>query len=82
MCLNYKSEKGCVHGDKGHFRHVEAEGKPNKKSKKGGAKGSVALLKESTQLGCVSQDSYPRKSIPSEEGKLGSKRAVKFSKGT
>ena len=36
VCLNYKSEKGCVHGDKCHFRHVEADGKPNKKSKKGG----------------------------------------------
>ena len=30
--------------------------KPNKNSKKGGAKGSVAFL-ESTQLGCVPQDS-------------------------
>ena len=28
-----------------------------RKSKKSGAKGSVALLKESAQLGCVSQDS-------------------------
>ena len=44
VCLNHKSEKGCVHGDKCHFRHVEAEGKPNKKSKKGGAKGSVAIF--------------------------------------
>ena len=32
-------------------------------------------------MGCVSQDSCPRKSILREEGKLGSKRAVKFSKG-
>ena len=38
VCLNYKSDKGCVHGDKCHFRHVEAEGKLNKKSKKSGAK--------------------------------------------
>ena len=30
---------------------------------------------------CVSQDSYPRKSIQREEGKLGSKHAVKSSKG-
>ena len=36
---------------------------PNKKSKKSGVKGSVAILKQSTQLVCVSQDSYPRKSI-------------------
>ena len=33
-------------------------------------------------MGCVSQDSYPRKSIPREQGKLGSKHTVKFSKGT
>ena len=64
------------------FRHVEAEEKPSKKSKKGGAKGTVALLKESTQLGCVSQDSYPRKSILHDEGKWGSKHVVKFSKCT
>ena len=76
-CLNYKSEKGCVHGDKCHFRHVEA----NKKSKKGGAKGSVATLKESMQVGCVSQDSYLRKSTLREPGMLGSNRPSKFSKG-
>ena len=56
--------------------------RPNKRSKKCGAKGSVALLTESTQLGCVSQDSYPRKSILRERGRLGSKHAVKFSNGT
>ena len=68
--------EGCVYVDKCHFRHVEAEGKPGKKSKKDGAKGSVALLNEFTRLGCVSQDSYPRKSILRELGKLGSKHAV------
>ena len=47
---NYKSDKGCVNGNKCHFRHVEAQGKPNKRSKKGGAKGSVALWKESMVL--------------------------------
>ena len=50
--------------------------------KVGGARGSVALLKESIQLGWVSQDSCPRKSILREQGKLGSKHAVKFSQGT
>ena len=79
---NCKSETGCICGRKCFFRHVEAEEKPSKKSKKDGAKGSVAFLKESTQLGCVSQDSCPRRSSLREEGKLGSKRAVKFSKGT
>ena len=33
-------------------------------------------------MGCVSQDSYPRKSILREQGKLRSKRTVKFSPGT
>ena len=45
------------------FRHVKAEEKPSKKSKKGGAKGPVATLKESIQLGCVSQDSVPSESL-------------------
>ena len=71
MCLNHKSESGCAYGDKCRFRHVKAEEKPSKKSKKGGAKGSVALIKESISLGCVSQDSYPRKSILRKEGKHG-----------
>ena len=56
--------------------------RPSKKSKKDGAKGSVALLKESTQLGCVSQGSYPRKSVLREQGRLGSTHTVKFSKST
>ena len=82
LCLHYKSEKGCVRGDKCYFQHVEVEGKPNKKSKKGGSKGTVAILKEYTRLGCVSQDSYPRKSLLREPGLLGSNHAVKFPKGT
>ena len=48
----YKSEEGCVHGDKCHL--------PSKKSRKSGAKGPVAIVKEFTQLDCVSPDSYPR----------------------
>ena len=55
---------------------------PVKKSKKSGGKGSVALLKESLQLGCVSQDCPPKKSILWEVGKVGSNHTVKFSKGT
>ena len=60
VCQNYKSKTRCRLGNNTHFRHVEAKEKPSKKSKKGGAKGSVALLKESIHLGWVSQDSYPR----------------------
>ena len=64
------------------FRHVEAEEKQSKKVKERWCeKDSVAILNESTQLGCVSQDSCPRK-ILRETGKLGSKHAFKFSKGT
>ena len=63
VCQNYMSETGCIYGDDCYFRHFEAEEKPSKKSKKGGAKGAVALLKESTQLGCVAQDSHPRKGL-------------------
>ena len=75
---NYKSlEEGCIYGDECDFRHVEAEGKPSKKSKKGGAKESLAILKESIQFGCVSQDSCPRKSVL-----RGSKHTVELSKGT
>ena len=77
VCLNYKSDKGCINGDKCLFRLVESEGKPSKKSK-----GTVAILKESIQLGCVSQDSYLRKSIQRKSGKLGSNHTVKLSKGT
>ena len=36
---------------------------PTKKSRKGSAKGQVALRKEYMQLGCASQDSQPRKSL-------------------
>ena len=53
-----------------------------KESLTNGAEGSVAMLKESIQLVCVSQDSYPRNSILREPGILGSKHAVEFSKGT
>ena len=45
------------------FDMYEAEEEPSQKSNKGGAKGSVATLKGSIQLGCVSQDCYPRKSF-------------------
>ena len=50
------NENRRVHGDKCHFRHVEAEGKPSKKSKKGGAKGSVEILKGVQTIGlCISR---------------------------
>ena len=82
VCQNYTSETRCKFGNKCHFRHVEADEKPSRESKKVGAKGSVALLKDSFQLGCVCQDPHPRKSILREVGKLGSNHTVKFSTGT
>ena len=57
-------------------------GSPIKSRRTVGVKGSVALLKESIQLGCVSQDYHPRKSIRRKIGKLGSNHTIKFSKGT
>ena len=78
VCQDYKSETGCRYGRKCFFRHVEAEEKPSKKSKKGGAKGSVWIIEGVSKIGlCIS-----RKSIPREKGKLGSKHAVKSSKST
>ena len=68
----YKSETGCVYGIKCRFRHVEADGQPIKKSKKSVGKGSVAILKEQKQLGCVSHDSHPMKSTLKKGGQLSS----------
>ena len=59
--LNDKSESGCEVGDKCLFTQTEADSQPSKKSKTSGGKGSVALLKESTYLGCVFQDTEPPK---------------------
>ena len=77
VCLNYKSETGCAYGKKFRFRHVEIDGQPSENSKKSDGNSSVALLKESVQLGCVCHDSQL-----SERGTVGSKHFVKFSKGT
>ena len=45
-------------------------------------KGSDALLKESIQFGCVSQNSHPSKSILRKAENFGPNHTVKFSKGT
>ena len=82
VCQNYKSESGCKYGDYCQFRHTEAGGQPSKKSKKRGGKGAADLLKETFQLGCVSQDYPQKKFILWEVGKLGSNQTVIFSKGT
>ena len=61
MCQNYKSQSGCKFGEKCSFLHSKFDRHPNKRPKKGGGKGSVALLKNATQLGCVVQDVEPLK---------------------
>ena len=49
------SESGCKIGEKCRFRHAEVDGQPIEKSKNGGVRGSVSLLKVSIQLGCSSR---------------------------
>ena len=79
VCENTSLRQDASVATNANFRHVETEERPSNKSKTGGAKGSVAFLRGSFQLGCVSQDSDPRKSIPRKQGKLGSNDAFKFS---
>ena len=62
------------------FHTLRLFGQSSKKSKKSGAKGSVALLQETIQLGCVSQDSPQRESFQRE--KLRSNHTVKLPKAT
>ena len=80
-CLNYKSVSGCKLGDHCLFRHTEVVGHPSRKKKKGGEQGFVPLLKESFQVGCVSQDHPPKKSLQRKVRKLGSNRTLTFFEG-
>ena len=79
---NHSGVKTCRVAENSHTTtpRVEADEKPTKKSKKNRAQGSVALVKESLQLGCVSQDSFPRILFCVNLEFLGSNHAVKFSK--
>ena len=63
VCQNHNSQNGCKFGETCRVRHAEAEEKPSRRSKKCGAKGSGALLKEPTQLSCVSQEFLSKKNI-------------------
>ena len=86
VCHHYKTESGCKYGRNCQFRQIDAEEAPSTKSRKESAEGSVASLKEKVHIGCVSQDSCPKKSILRKVGKLGSNASaghkVKFSGGT
>ena len=44
VCVNYKSEIGCSYGKRCQYRHVDAEEKPSKRSKKESTQGAVAIL--------------------------------------
>ena len=81
VCRICKSEFGCEFGRTCFHRHVEADEKPNKKSKIGRAKGSVALVKESTQLGCVSRFLSEKVSFYVKKDNWYQNHADKFSKG-
>ena len=82
-CQQHKTESGCKFGEKCAFRHIEVDSQPSKKPKTSGGKGSVPLLKNSKQLGCVFQEKEPPKSKSisrrSTES-LGPKRSVHVSK--
>ena len=80
VCQNDISESGCKFGDNCLFRHTEADRQPSKKLKNSGVKGSVALLKESKPLGCVSQEVYA-----TEEWQIGiqlDRRVLRGPRGT
>ena len=61
VCQHHRKESGCKFGEKCVLRRTEADS-PAKKPKKSGGKGTVALLKNSKQLGCVFQDMEPPQS--------------------
>ena len=61
-CMFYKSENGCILGDKCSYAHRQVDEQPSKKSKKNGDRIAVAMLKIRRQLGCVFQDMEPPKS--------------------
>ena len=63
VCLNYKSEKSCIHGSNCQYRHADGEEKPSKKSKSVSNQGAIAILKEKKIQGCLSQNSDPKKSF-------------------
>ena len=64
VCQKYKSKKDA---------NMATNAISDMMRQKEGAKGLVAILKESTQMGCVSQDSHPRKSTPRAKRKIGIK---------
>ena len=62
VCLFYKTENGCKFRDECSYAHRQVDEQPSKKSKKNGDRLAVSMLKNTRQLGCVSQDMEPPKS--------------------
>ena len=62
--------------------YTEAGGQLSEGQRKLVEKGSVAMLEETIQLGCMSKDCPQRKSTLRENERLGSNYTVKFSKTT
>ena len=62
-CWFYKSKNGCRFGEKCSYAHRQVDEQPSKRSKKYGDKTAAPMLKNTRQLGCVSQDMEPPKSI-------------------
>ena len=82
-CQHYKTQSGCKFGEKCVFRDKRVDSQPNKKQKKNGGKGSLALWKNSKQFGCVFENVEPPKSIIYEGTKsLAPKRSVQVPKVT
>ena len=79
---NYKSETGCTFGRTCFFRHVEAEEKPSKKVKERWCERIGCIIEGVHTIGLCISRFLSEKVILREEGQLGSKHAVKFSKGT
>ena len=60
--LSFKTENGCKFWDTCSCAHRQVDEQPSKKSKKNGDKIAVVILKNTRQLGCISQDMEPPKS--------------------
>ena len=73
----------CKFGDKCSYAHRQVDEQPCKKSKKNGDRVAVAILENTRQLGCVSQDLEPPKhsSILRESSNISKPiRCVQFTK--
>ena len=82
-CVLITSMKQHAHMEQSaDFDMLRRRRSPARSRRKVVGQGSVALVKDSTQLGCVFRDSHPRKSILWKVEQLGSKHTVKISKGT